>query len=171
MPLFSDRYEPVVTLTRQEIEWGVIEGGRRHIESVERGLKDKIKRISQKWDEDIDGALGEIAFSKLLGLVRESTVNTFKKPDVDGAEVRHTRFFEGHLVVRPRDLDDIPFVLVTGLTLFQYRIVGYMMGRDAKKDEWYGVLDKKRPNQPSWNVPYNKLLPLSSNPKWSHIKE
>jgi hypothetical protein len=104
-----------------ELEWHELDmvahlGVMRRINSIQRGRKDQHLGPSD-WSVDIESVAGELAFAKYLGVYCVPRINVFKAPDVvagvAGYQVRSTRHQSGHLIIRPKDGDDEPYILTT----------------------------------------------------------
>lgn len=82
----------------------------------------------------IRGAHCEFAASLMLDLSWRPNVGEIKKRDVGGlVEVRSTVLKSGRLIVKPKDDDDAPFVLIVANTAsLKFRFGGWMFARDAK---------------------------------------
>lgn len=94
------------------------------------------------------GARGELAAAKVLGIAHhvERTFEEAKLGDLlGGVEVRTSRRPNGDLIIHPRDPDDRPFVLVRGPQGPSYEIVGWCMGRDGKRPEFWRDPARGRP--------------------------
>jgi len=103
---------------------------------------------------DLVGAPAEAAGCKALGLVWSGSVNHFKLPDArHNIQFRGTMLEHGSLIVRPDDDDRDYFALVTGHTP-NFRVMGWMLGRDAKKLKW---LRSPGGRPPAWFVPQGYL--------------
>lgn len=124
----------------------------RHASTYERNW-------AQRLDEEVTGSVGEIAVAKSIGQFHIGSVNTFHRvPDCFGnAEVRATRRENGCLIVRDNDADDRLFVLVVGDPPV-VRIVGFLRGADAKRDEW---LRNPHGHRAAWFVPQAALHPIN----------
>jgi hypothetical protein len=136
----------------------------RRISSIWKGLENKHGiEDDEGWSADIEGAAGEMAAAKALNLYCSHPVNTFKGgADVGEYEIRTTSKSSNKLIVRDRDDNDRPFVLVTG-TAPHFTVHGWIMGKDAKQEKW-----KKAPNDrpPAWFVPQSSLHAI--DPPTSH---
>lgn len=132
-------------------------GMRRLASSLAKGLNHAStynRTFYKRMEEETVGCVGELAFSKYLGVPWDESVDTFHHiPDVGEVEVRATRLDQGSLIIRDNDADDRVFVLVTG-TPPCVEIRGWIHGRDAKRPEFL-----KDPNgyRPSWFVPQSAL--------------
>jgi hypothetical protein len=154
----------VVQLSWREVAWGATIGLRRNISSYEQGHKDAhgldgkrgSKPMTSVWGASIEGALGELAFAKWLGIEWEATVDTYKAPDVAVFQVR-TIGGDGHsLLVREDDKDSSPFVLMYG-RLNKYQVVGWIKGERAKQSQW---LQHHAGRPEAWFVPQHELRPI-----------
>lgn len=130
-----------VSLDRFEIELAAAVGMRRMIDSLTHRRRQAAGGVdatgaSSGWQQHIEGACGEMAFAKGLGRYWSGSVNTFKDGgDVGAVQIRTRSRDDYDLIVRARDRDEDYFVLVVGQCPV-YRIVGYILGGDAKRPEW-----------------------------------
>jgi len=123
-----------VSLSTYEMMIAAEVGKMRMVSSIKSGYENQHGMPSRNWDADIEGAAGEMAVAKALGLYWDCSVNSFKKPDLPfRIQVRTTH--QKSLIVRPSDTDDDRFVLVRGYSP-RFEIVGWILGREAKKQEW-----------------------------------
>lgn len=147
-----------VTLTAHEMATAAWVGVRRQVESKRKGLQDKHGFSGDGWGMHIEGAGGEMALAKYLGVYWDGSVNTFKRDDLPGIQVR-TRSSHGYeLLVRPADSKDEVFVLVTG-QMPSYRIRGWIRGADAMRLEW---LKAHGGRPPAFFVPHGALKPMEA---------
>lgn len=125
-----------ISLSWNEVSIAARVGTMRHCEALRAGKKDSFGFKGDGWGQHIEGACGEMAVAKACGVYWLPTVNTYKTgADVASWQVR-TRSAPGYeLLVRPSDPDDAPFVLARGRCP-DYQVVGWIMGRDAKRPEW-----------------------------------
>ena len=145
-----------VTLEWYEYAMASDVGRMRSLASIRQGLKHKYGMVTAGWTEGIEGACGELAVAKVLGIYWDGSVNTFKSPDVGDLQVRTRSKDHYDLIVRPEDSSSEIFVLVTG-TCPSYAVHGWIRGADAKQREFlkdYG----NRP--PAYFVPKNRLRPI-----------
>lgn len=149
-----------VTLTTSEIAAALQVAYRRQMEAVERKLPGRHGAADVQFCEalrrHINGAGGELAFAKALGIYWDAGVNTFKAPDVGGFQVRTRSKATYDLIVREGDSDMEVFVLVVG-EMPDYRIVGGIRGARAKRDEW---LRDHGGHGRAWFVPQSALKPF-----------
>jgi hypothetical protein len=108
---------------------------------------------------DIDGAGGEMALAKYLGIYWDCSVNTFHaKPDVGPYHVRTCSRDHYSLIVRPADPDGL-YVLVAG-TLPTFRIKGcFDVTKAALDGGWWR---NPRGQGEAWFIPQASLSPLGS---------
>jgi hypothetical protein len=129
-----------ITLTIAELMMGAQTGINRHVSAIKQGLVDAAGYEGLGWSLHIEGACGEIAVSKSLGIYWSASVNTFKsesdiEPDI---EVR-TRLDHNHdLIVRENDNPKSTYILVTGRAP-NFQIHGWIKGADARNDKWWRV--------------------------------
>lgn len=105
-----------ITLTDQEIEWADRIAKIRNDEAQGRNYKPKHGlKPGNELKTHRDGARGELALSKFLGVKWDATVNTFKRGgDVGKFQVRTTKDHDRRLIIRHDDRDEDIFWLVTG---------------------------------------------------------
>lgn len=154
----------VVKLEWFEVAAAVTVGVQRHLASLRRGSRDAHGWTGRDgWGDHIEGACGERAAAKAMGLYWDGSVNVFERSDLVGRDgvgiqVKTRSKDEWDLIVRPGDSDAQRFVLVTG-TVPTYRVWGWILGRDAKRSQWavdYG-------NRPTaYFVPKDALRPVGA---------
>ena len=105
--------------------------------SLQKGLKDSHGFDGENgWSIHIEGAGGEMAVAKYANTYWMGSVNTFKKiNDVGKVEVRTRSRDYYDLLIRNDDKNEDVFVLVVG-KIPDFKIVGWLKGKDAKKPEW-----------------------------------
>lgn len=148
-----------IKLLWYEVAMGSEVGRLRQVGSIAKGASDAHGFSGAGWNEHIEGACGELAVAKALGVYWGGHVNNFTGPDLvhprGNIQVR-TAGAHGHLIVRPGDSATDIWVLVTGKAP-NYVIHGWILGADAKKPEylkdWSG-----RP--PAYFVPPAELASL-----------
>jgi hypothetical protein len=145
-----------ITLTPSEMWNACCVGVTRQLVSVRKGLDPRKNRKPGtvcNFQEHIEGAIAEACFAKFLGTWWSCSVNSFKLPDVGEWQVRSTTYANGHLIVRPSDLDHYRVALLTtndtGAVLH-----GWMHMTEAKDDRFW------RPDWSTWWVPQNALTPF-----------
>jgi hypothetical protein len=122
-----------VVLEQEEYDWAARMGFARHREAL---INKNVRADGTKttWDEDINGAIGEYVAS--VGLEKEWNIpGGVGQPDlVGGIEVRTVMSEDRKLLIKPKDKDDSPFVLVIGTDKhLVWRMPGWLRGGDGKK--------------------------------------
>ena len=149
--------DTVVHLTWHETAMAATIAVNRQISALYKRSPNAFGLTNAGWSEQVEGACGEVAVAKFLGIFWNGSVNTYATPDLDGIQVRTRSKDDYELIVRPKDSDDEIFVLVTGVCP-DFRIRGWMRGGSAKRQEWvkeYG----NRP--PAYFVPTESLEPAT----------
>jgi len=95
-----------------------------------------IDKSMDPWGRDIESACAEEAYGKHSDHYWDGSVGRFRSSpfgDVGDTEVRWTRYKNGALILREKDIPHIDswFYLVTGLSTDGYEVVGKIWGRDA----------------------------------------
>lgn len=151
-----------VELTDYEMAMGEFIGTRRNDEAIRQGKKDSagLKVTPEEGlNIHIEGACGELAFGKGMNFYYGGSVNTFKNGgDVAGIQVRTRSREDYDLLVRPHDPDNDAFVLLIG-TRPNYRIYGWLLGKDAKKRKWKQTFGDR---PPAYFVPKRELHDIFS---------
>ena len=144
-----------VKLTVMDSQSGARVGCARRIESMDSNRNQGFGyNTADAWRNDIEGACAELAYCKALDIYWPGSINTFKEPDCGKkTQVRWTHHINGSLIVRDKDPDDHYYVLVVGACP-DYRVVGWIMGYDAKKNEYLRCPGEQ---SPAYFVPQNKL--------------
>lgn len=126
-----------VTLAWPEVALAANVGCLRRIAALQRGLKNKFgpEPGSPWWQRDIQGACGELALAKYLGVYWHPTVGELGRRDVAGCEVR-TRPRTGDALPIRKDDPDGRYVLVTG-DAPTYTIVGWVWASDGKQEQYW----------------------------------
>lgn len=145
----------IVTLDRDEMYEAAVVGVQRRLNGTLNGKRDTFNaRPEDRWDRDIEGAIGEKAFSKWSGW---PWVGKYGKghADVGRAGVRVTRWPNGCLLLHPPpdDHPNVPYVLLTGLAP-TYTVRGWIWGWGGMKPEYW-----RDPvgDRPAWFVPQSDL--------------
>ena len=111
---------------------------------------------------DIQGAIAEKSIAKTLNLNWIPFSEEFKTlvSDVgDNVQVRSTDYKQGNLLVHPKDKDEQIFILVRLHNLPKCEIVGWIKGKDGKKQQYWedGTNWPAFKNRPCYRVPAYKL--------------
>lgn len=125
-----------VALTQGEMVTASMVGVIRNAESLSNNRKRRFTKGPTSWEAHVLGALGEAVAAKSLGVYWVGGVCTFKNEgDVGRLEVRTRSRHDYELIIRDDDPDDRPYILVTGEGP-EFRVHGWIMGKDARRDEW-----------------------------------
>ena len=121
------------TLTESEIQQGAFVGMQRCVFAITSNLRNE---QSNAWQNDIEGALAEMAFAKLLNVHWDGKIGKIEKGDVGHWEIRQTKMPDGHLLIYPSDLNDASYVLMTGQKGV-YEVRGWILGREGKQHKYW----------------------------------
>jgi len=143
-----------VTLEWYEIQCAAIVGITRRVEILSgrwQGTKYRNPKPEMRWSTDVESACAEMAWGKYAGMYWSASVNTGKDQADLGKEneIRHCFLENGHLIIRKGDPNESIYWLVTGMAP-RFKIVGWIKGKDGKKEEWVKDAD-------SWFVPQMEL--------------
>ncbi len=122
-------------LSGAEMMMAVTVGGRRRVECLVRGWTRENVHGPDRWSDNIEGAAGELAVAKHLGVFWSASINTFHLPDVGDYQVRSMGHDHYGLVLRDDDADDQCFILAVGKAP-RFRVPGWIWGVEGKRDEW-----------------------------------
>lgn len=144
-----------ITLEWFELKFASTVGIERRMESI------RSKRIpmfpyspSEYWTRDIEGACGEMALAKFLGVFWNGSVNTFKLGgDVGKIQVRTSSKESAELFVYESAKDDDIYVHIIG-SAPTYDIRGFISAREAKSKEFWRADSRK----PAFFVPKENLV-------------
>lgn len=129
----------------------------RQIKALQHGRTERYGRAANPWASHIEGAAGEYVVARALDRHWSGALNP-NGVDVGPVEVRTRGGSDYDLVIRPKDADDTPVVLVTG-RIPRFRIAGWILAGDAKRAEWWRSYDGR---PPYFYVPQAALKPLES---------
>jgi len=126
-----------VDLMSYELLQAAVVGVARHIKALSRQQPDSYGFDGETgWQAHIEGACGELAVAKCLGLYWSGSIDTFKVGgDVGKLQVRTRSKQYYDLIVRPDDRSADIFILVTGRAP-TFQIHGWIVGTEAKKPEF-----------------------------------
>lgn len=126
-----------VSLTPAEILSAAHTGIMRQTQNLKRNRKPAYGATNATdWQWHVEGALGECAVAKALGLYWTGNLGNLRATDVGRYQVRTRSRHDYDLILHPEDPDDDVYFLVTGLN-GRYRIHGWILGRDGKRDEYW----------------------------------
>ena len=149
-----------ITLTAYEMSMAANVGLQRQIAALTDRRPDRHGcKPEDGWNMHVEGACGEMAVAKALGVYWSGSVDTFKVGgDVGSLQVRTTRYPDGKLIVRNSDRDTDVFLLVTGEN-GHYFVRGWLFGSECKRKEWH---DNPGSREPAFFVPQTALNPLDT---------
>jgi hypothetical protein len=125
-----------IILSWHEVAMAAQIGMMRQLSSMKKGLVHSHGCEEIGWTNHIEGACGELALSKYLGVYWNGSVDSFKSStDIPGYEVRTRSDHAYDLIVRDNDNDKLRYALVTGVSP-RYLIRGWILGTDAKREKW-----------------------------------
>lgn len=142
---------------KQDMHEPTVVGIARYYASIERKNNGG---MFKSLDHDIEGAAAEFTFSFFSGLEWHKEVNRFQKPDVGIWEVRNRWSHKKLLRLYLKDIEDQPYVLVTGKMPLM-RIVGWIWGWEAKQGKYWGQIEPER--EPMFYIPHSDLTPFNWN--------
>jgi len=146
-----------VCLSRSESERAKREGRRRQEFSAHRA--DTHGFVGDGEIIHVQGCYGEIAVAALRGSSWVGFSPDFEelRSDVDGLQVRTTRYPTGKLLLHPKDPDDQRFVLCRTHLFPTVLVVGWVWGEEAKvKENWRRASPQDR-REPCYWVPNESL--------------
>jgi len=148
-----------VFLLDSDIELAKDAARRRQENAVNKGIPDRYGFKGNGLKIHEIGCISELAVARWLNSDWVDFSTSFKEltSDVGNLQVRATDFEYGRLFVHPKDNDDQPYVLVRTHKLPVVKLIGWMMGVEAKRKEWWQELRKGRP---CFIVPNNQLRPM-----------
>lgn len=110
--------------------------------------------IEDSWGNDIESTGAEVAVAKYMRTYWGAPTNNFKDADVcKNIQVRHSVGHGNNCIIRKKDSSNDFYVLVTG-RLPDYRIQGYVFGKDGKDDHF---INAPRGKEAAWFYPQVKL--------------
>jgi hypothetical protein len=113
------------------------------------------------WRAHVLGAWGECVVARVTDHYWPTDVGPDRgSPDVGPWHVRTRAHADDELIIRERDADGGPFVLVVLVRLPVFRIVGWCYGHEGKRAEWWTDHGNGRP--PAYFVPHTPLRPFDA---------
>lgn len=146
-----------ITLTTYEMMMAANVGVMRQVQNVKKDRRDAHGApFDSGWQLHIEGAMGECAVAKALGLYWNGNIGRLDMPDVGPLQVRTRSRDHYDLIVHKDDPDDAVFIHVTGRN-GTYTIGGYITGAEAKRPEYW---QDPAGGRPAFFVPQDKLIPI-----------
>ena len=148
---------PIVRLSNDEIRIGVIPGLTWKIKRMEEGRVEAWNvGESDGWQRAIEGSLAEMAFCKFTknywsGLIERGA------DDVNGMEIRVSRYPNAKLLLHESDHDKRHYFLMIGIN-GTYDIKGWMLGKDGKNSKYWG--DYGNTGRPAFWIPQSDLIKI-----------
>jgi hypothetical protein len=144
-----------VSLTPMQCRISALVGAERQTEALLRGLPDRHGFSGIGWDNHVEGAAGELAVAKVLGVFWGGTVNTFKAGgDVGRWQVRTRSREDYDLLIRDDDRPGDTFILVVG-KMPDYCVVGWKVFQpDGWPERWRKTHGGR---EEAWFVPQQSL--------------
>jgi hypothetical protein len=126
-----------VELTWMELYHAASVGVMRHIRGMQGSLREPNGPPPDPWSSDIESSAAELAVAKVLNRHWHIVYRWDHMPaDVGQLQVRHTRYDDGHLIVKVTDADEEVVILVTGSSP-RFVLRGWMRVAEAKShEEW-----------------------------------
>jgi hypothetical protein len=154
----SDTRGEEITLSASEMAFAAFSGVARESANRAHGRGRAGGFTKSGWDAHIEGACGECAVGKCLGVYWPPGMGTMKGPDLlHCIEVRTTPGHNYRLPVKRTDPEDRWFVLVTGIAPVFF-VRGWIGPDEARRDEWWDDTIE----YPNWMVPQSALHPIGT---------
>ena len=142
----------IIHLTPAEILQAGIVGLRRRVDSINKKSTDVVGS-SNGWENELEGALAEMAVAKALGSFFDPNVGKYGTADVGDYHVRQTKYHDGHLRIERHEKHG-KYLLVTG-QMGEYNIRGWIDAEKARQERFLCVKHKGRP--PAYWIPQSEL--------------
>lgn len=126
----------------------------RQVQNLRNGRQDRFGcDPGSGWQVHIEGACGEFAVAKFLGVFWSGNLSFLKAADVGSIQVRTSSENHHRLILHDSDPSDARFVLVTGRAP-SYTLRGWVTGSDGKrKENWSDPAG----GRPAYFVPHSSL--------------
>jgi len=147
-----------VNLTFSEMRIAVEVAAQRQCQNLRNGRHHRYGLSGEEgWTPHIEGACGEMAVAKYLGIYWSGSLGDLKAKDVGEFQVRTASNHDYRLILHEADKDDGVFLLVTGVAP-ELMLRGWIVARDGKKPENWS--DPKG-GRPAFFVPQIALHPMT----------
>src|SRR4029453_15200055 len=137
-----------IELTFLEVGQAAYVGVQRHLRSLAKNRRQAnglMQEHTEPWSIDIEGAAAELAVARTVNQFWSASSEAFGPADVGGRiQVRWADSDAKRLIVHESDPDDHVFVFVVGRAPC-YRVMGWIIGKDAKRPEWFGTPNSRPP--------------------------
>ena len=129
-------------------------GVMRQIQNLNKGRKGAYGSGSNNdWQLHIEGAMGECAVAKAMGIYWNGAIGDLDAGDVGRLQVRTRSSHRYELILHKRDSDDDKYILVTGKN-GQYRLHGWIKGNEGKNPDYWS---DPAGGRPAFFVPQGEL--------------
>ena len=156
-----------ITLTKTQREYADNAGVKRQAYNNSIGQADAYGFKGDGTAIHVDGARAELAVALALSQGWTDFARDYDKIVADvgtNIQVRSTSYKHGNLLLHPRDKDDQVFVLVKSHDFPTMELVGWVLGKDAKRKEYWedGSLYKAFAGRACYRYPHTKLKPMDT---------
>lgn len=151
-----------VTLTWSEMQTAYLIAGQRRIMNMKKKLPGKYGAPEHEGSEELDivSTRGEMAVAKGLNLFWSGSVGDYGAIDVGGRVEVRTRTKHWHsLILHKADKNAAPYVLVDASSTPEFRLVGWLFGKEGKLEKYWSDPSKK--NRPAYFIEQRYLRPIS----------
>jgi hypothetical protein len=152
-----------IRLTWTEVLIAAQVGCMRNVQSLRGKWQPGAARgLDDTWTANIEGAAGEMAIAKHLGVYWSATIGDPMSDDVGPYQARtNTSRRLDDMILRPKDRDDRIYISVLSFVP-DFIICGWILGENGKRDEWKREGSLGRP--PCYFVPRSALESLDVLP-------
>ena len=171
MTLAAERPEALhrneIKLTDHNLFVAGIIGCSRHVKGAKKQGQFGVNNATLGWQINCDGACGEMALAKWLGVWYDGALGDFTAADVGNYEVRTNPNEWGDLILREKDPDTSVFVLVLSHNAPRFLLRGWMYGYEGKQERYYrsGSKHKQEDRPKAFFVPQRALKPMEELPR------
>lgn len=126
-----------ITLSPSEMYHAAMVGITRQCTNLRDRRQDAYGALKDMgWQLHVEGACGEKAFAKMLGIYWSGAIGDLSADDVGQFQVRTNSRSDGDLIMHYDDPGDRIFVLMTGLAP-TYTFRGWQWGEQSKQDSFW----------------------------------
>jgi hypothetical protein len=147
----------VITLTPHNLFMAGLIGISRHVKGAHKLGQYGVDNSKTGWQINCDGAAGEMAVAKWLGIFYDGAIGNFRAKDAAEYQVRTNPNDWGDLILHPKDADDDLFILVLSHASPTFQLRGWLQGKEGKQQKWWRDGTK---NRPAFFVPQAELHPM-----------
>lgn len=150
-----------IQLSNHNLQTAGLVGVGRHIKGIKKEGQYGCNNVAVGWQVNCDGACGEMALAKYLGVFWDGNMGNFQAADVGALQVRTNPNAWGDLMLHPKDKDEDIFVLILSDKMPSYTLRGWIYGHEGKLQKWWRDGAKGRP---AFFVPQSELHDMSTLP-------